>query len=59
MGGGAELKTFRSPLGSMRTPDEVESDRQDDYETRHNPQVGKQVMKLFCACSLLDLGGDQ
>ena len=43
----------------MRALDEDEGDRQDDYEARHNPQFGEQLLKLFCAGSLLDLGGDQ
>ena len=47
------------PLGTMRAADEEEGDRQDDYQTRHNPQFGEQSLKLVYACSLLDLGGDQ
>jgi hypothetical protein len=43
----------------MRAADEEESDRQDDYQIRHNPQFGEQSLKLVYACSLLDLGGGQ
>jgi hypothetical protein len=55
----SKLRAFDFPLGTMSALDEDEEDRQDDYETRHNNEFGVQVLKLFCACSLPELGGDQ
>ena len=58
-GAGRNLRAFGLPFGTTRAAEQEEGARQDDYEARHNPQLGEQVLKLFCAFSLLDLGGDQ
>jgi hypothetical protein len=58
-GVGRNLRAFGLPFGTTRAADQEEGARQDDYEARHNPQFGEQVLKLSCATSSLDLGGDQ